>query len=133
MRSRTPPFLFGAVWAGLVVLTLTGCGLESEEVTVEDLQAEIFGPSCATAGCHSTSERAGGLDLSAPARARLVDVESSQVEKLLVDPGNLANSYLYDKVTGQMVAVGTLQMPPGGPLPPQQVDLIRRWIVDGAP
>lgn len=117
-----------------ILSLLSGCGDElfDPAPSIEQIQAEIFTPSCATTGCHAGPNPAQMLDLRAPAADDLLNVESTEVSKLLVEPGNLANSYLYDKVTGQMLASGTSPMPLSGPLPAAQIDLIRRWIEGGA-
>lgn len=46
----------------------------------------------------------------------------------LVAPGDLENSELYLRVSGTRRGV----MPPGAPLPSAEVDLIARWIEEGA-
>jgi ankyrin repeat protein len=46
-----------------------------------------------------------------------------------VVPGNSANSFLLYRVTGTEFG---MQMPPTGPLKPEQIDTIRKWIEQGA-
>ncbi|HET9783843.1 MAG TPA: ankyrin repeat domain-containing protein, partial [Terriglobales bacterium] len=48
----------------------------------------------------------------------------------VIAPGNVAGSVLYLRVAGAP-GVG-LAMPPTGPLAPEEVDTIRRWIAQGA-
>jgi hypothetical protein len=92
----------------------------------------VFTQTCAISlACHQQGG-AGGLNLQAGASASsTVGVTTAQsAGKALVDPFDAEASYLYNKVTGQGVAT---QMPLGGPaLPPDQMDAIRNWILEGA-
>ena len=102
-------------------------------LTFDDIQATVFTPSCATAGCHSGAAPPQGLNLEAGnAFANLVDVASMQVPTLdRVEPGDPDNSYLIQKLEGT-AAVGS-QMPLGGAaLDQATIDGIRQWIADGA-
>lgn len=105
-------------------------------VTLAEIQAEVFTPSCA--GCHSGptgNTLPAGMDLSSTSasHAALVGVTSLQVGSLeRVTPGNPDDSYLIQKLEGTN-AVGT-RMPQGGPFLDQAtIDRIRDWISDGAP
>jgi len=61
----------------------------------------------------------------------LVGIASSQdAGTLRVNPGNPDLSYLIQKLEGPGAAGG--QMPPSGPLPQADIDVIRQWITDGA-
>ena len=53
----------------------------------------------------------------------------------LVDPGNLNNSYLWHKVNGTQLEVGGMGeiMPFTVPLFAEELLIIERWIVAGAP
>lgn len=92
----------------------------------------IFTQSCAISlSCHLPGG-AAGLDLTeGMARAATVRVPAPQKpEKSLVEPFQPEASYLYDKVTGMGVST---QMPLGGPpLPADQMEAIRAWILEGA-
>lgn len=100
----------------------TGCeGIEGG-VTWEEVGAILSG--CQGEVCHS-----------APTYASTVDQPASECcnDRLLVDPGNAANSYLFDKVEGQDLCFGA-RMPFGEPpLPDVEILTIRRWICEGAP
>lgn len=99
------------------------------------IQANVFTPTCATAGCHVGAAAPQGLRLDAPASfALLVGVSSNQVPSLLrVDPGNPDNSYLIQKMEGTAAVGG--RMPLNGPpyLDQTTVDVIRLWISNGSP
>lgn len=92
----------------------------------------IFTQSCAiSVACHQQGG-AGMLNLEdGAARASTVGVTTVQSgTKPLVNPFDAEGSYLYNKVTGQGVPT---QMPLNlPPLPQDQMDLIRNWILEGA-
>lgn len=92
---------------------------------------------CTAGGCHSDSSPAAGLNLTAgAAHDSLMRASSQDPETLLVTPGNPTNSYLMMKLWGTQVS--GLQMPreaggPGEPLPDEDLRVIERWIIAGAP
>lgn len=101
--------------------------------TLDAIQANVFTPNCATAGCHSGGTPPQGLNLEdGNAFANLVNVNSMEVPALLrVNPGDPDNSYIVQKLEGT-AAVG-VQMPPTGvPLDQALIDDVRQWITDGA-
>ena len=94
--------------------------------------SEVFAVSCAFSGCHSGGDPAAGLSLEGDFAGRIVGVASEQrAGFLLVDPGNPNKSYLLLKVRGDDEIISQ-QMPPGNPLPAEQVEIIRAWIASGA-
>ena len=102
--------------------------------TLGRIQNEIFTPSCATAGCHSGNSPPDGLNLSAGmAYTNTVNVNAVQMPNLLrVSPGNPDDSYLVRKIQGNNIAAN--RMPLGAaPLSQAQIDLVRQWVLDGAP
>ena len=49
------------------------------------------------------------------------------LDNTVVEAGNLADSYLYEVVT--LDEEDDMFMPPkGGPLSPEQIDILKRWI-----
>ena len=95
----------------------------------------IWDDSCAYGGCHTGSRPSAGLDLSSGA-ADTNDVPSTQVPTMdRIEPGDTALSYLWHKLQGTQATVGGggNDMPDGGALPPDKLDMIEAWIVDGAP
>lgn len=102
-------------------------------VTFDEIQANVFTPNCATAGCHQGAGAPQGLRLEeGVAFDFLVNVPSNEVPSLLrVEPGNPDDSYLVQKIEGT-AAVGS-RMPLGGPpLDQELIDAVRQWIADGA-
>ncbi len=102
----------------------------SDVFTFAEIQSQVFNSSCAVSGCHASSTKRAGLDLSdGNAYTSLVNVASSQNSSMMrVNPGNSAKSYLIKKLAGD----GTSQMPPSGALKPETIDKIKVWIDDGA-
>jgi hypothetical protein len=107
--------------------------------TFATLQEKIFRPLCSTASCHGVAA-AGGLDLSpAVAYANLVGVLAANpvahdAGLLRVTPGDPGSSFLFSKLTGTLGPGQGLVMPRVGALiPSKQIELIRRWIIAGAP
>jgi ankyrin repeat protein len=80
----------------------------------------IFQQNCV--GCHGPSQQMAGLRL---------DRRSSVLRQgtRRVVPGGLDNSLLYHRLIGNEFG---LQMPPTGPLRPEQINLIKTWIEEGA-
>jgi hypothetical protein len=104
------------------------------EPTLAAVQANIFNQSCALGGCHVGPQAPMDLDLSERnSYAHIVRVRSMQRPDLYrVEPGLPDRSYLVMKVEGAEGIVGA-RMPLGiPPLTPDQVQLLRQWIVEGA-
>lgn len=102
-------------------------------VTLAQLSAEIFTPSCAVSGCHGASNPAEGMSLTSSAiAASIINVTSNQRPNLKrIDPGNPDGSYLLQKVRG---TGANNQMPLGGaPLSGAKIQLIVDWVTAGAP
>ena len=71
--------------------------------------------------CHGAAQQQGGL--------RLDRKSSLQGGIRRVVPGSSANSLMYHRLVGNEYG---LQMPPTGPLRPEQISIIRAWIDQGA-
>lgn len=100
--------------------------------TFSDIQANVFTPSCASAGCHDAGTAAAMLNLEeANSYAELVSIASDQDPAILrVAPNDPANSYLIQKMEGT-AATGDV-MPPAGAIAQTSIDIVRQWITDGA-
>ncbi len=115
--------------------TITVEGGGGNEATFTAVQNQIFTPSCALSGCHSSGSQASGLNLSAGAAySNIVNVASNEQPSVdRIEPGEPSDSYLYLKVTGDSSIDGS-RMPLGGPaLSEDLIDLLRDWIEAGAP
>ncbi len=107
----------------------------SAAASFTQVQDAIFTPSCAFSGCHAGSSPAQGMSLaSGQAYDAIVNVASRERPSLdRVEPGSPEQSYLYLKVVDDPSIAGS-RMPLGGPpLPQEMVDLLRSWILSGAP
>ena len=102
--------------------------------TLTAIQDSVFTPFCSTPGCHigATAPLSLALDRG-NAFKNLVGVQSVGVSSLLrVNPGKPDNSYLVTKLEGGPGMIGG-KMPLGRPpLSQDQIDVIRRWIGEGA-
>lgn len=102
------------------------------------IQAEILTPRCAVPFCHSGSFLGGGLSLAeGTSYGQLVGVEPSvsaaaAAGYLRVDAGRPDTSFLLLKLVGPPPAYGS-RMPIGGALSEAQIELVRAWILGGAP
>lgn len=97
--------------------------------------APLLASQCAT--CHLTGAEAGNMALVPnKAIASLVNVKATGAPALArVVPGKPDQSYLVMKLEGTQVRHGGTgaRMPFGaGPLAPEKIALIRRWIAEGA-
>jgi hypothetical protein len=104
--------------------------------TFSRIQAEVFTPSCAKAGCHSAATGSGGLVLAAGRSYGEIVNQPSTGQGALdrIEPGNPGRSYLIKKLRGDPDITGD-RMPldqPGG-LPQEQIDGIVAWVRAGAP
>lgn len=107
--------------------------------TLDFIQTSVFGPTCATSGCHTgptSGTLPGGMDLSSAdaSFANLVGVTSIQQPSLsrvaAFDPDN---SYLVQKIEGTAPAPNDSRMPFGGQaLDAEVISNIRQWISEGA-
>lgn len=94
----------------------------------------IFDQSCAFAGCHSTNSPAAGLDLTeGKSRDSLLEIAAMQAPDVpLVTALNPTNSYLMVKLTS--MGTSGQRMPINGDvLNESQLELVRTWILQGAP
>lgn len=104
--------------------------------TLDQIQAVVFTPSCATVGCHTGVAPAAGLDLSTAdlSFAGMVNVPSTQVvTTMMVAPMDPNNSYLIQKIEMAVPPVGgVMPPPPAAMLDAAVIAEIRQWITDGA-
>src|SRR5882724_4679050 len=76
--------------------------------------------------CHGPSQQMRGLRLD---RRRDAMPNRVGANGARIVPGNSAGSPLYRRVSGTQSGS---QMPPAGPLPPEQINTIKAWIDQGA-
>lgn len=124
---------------------LFGCAGEGppsgggEETWFDQIQNDVFDQSCLAGACHNSATRAGNLSLAAgESYDQLVNIEpdnsaARDAGLLRVLPGSVAESFLVNKVTGDLQSGEGAQMPIGAPpIPAAQVANIAAWIEAGA-
>lgn len=102
--------------------------------TLSSIQEDIFTPTCALSGCHSSGSDSGGLTLEeGQSHGELVNRASTGVPSFdRVVPGNAELSYLMKKLLGDADIVGSRMPRGGGGLDEEQLDQVERWIEAGA-
>lgn len=104
------------------------------DVTLEQVQDEIFTPRCAVQFCHSGPFAIAQLNLEeGQSFAEMVNVvpltaAAANAGMLLVDPGNVANSFLYTKITNPVGDQGFIMPLTGERLSESEIQLVRDWI-----
>lgn len=102
--------------------------------TLASIQVNVFSVNCAVSGCHGGATVQQGLRLDPGFSAgNLINVASPQDATLIrVIPGNPGGSFLIQKLEGtQTVGIRMPAFSP--PLPQATIDVIRQWILNGAP
>jgi mono/diheme cytochrome c family protein len=103
-----------------------GPGEEAQDVSFAQQIQPIFDASCV--GCHGIGGNAG-LDLRPGfSHANLVGVAAQASTGTLVIPAASNTSVLYNRLTGNGLGL----MPPGDALDSTTLDLVARWIDEGA-
>ena len=133
---------FAWTWMGLwLALAVSGCAgnlNDPDAFLIEgpgEKDAEtILAESCGTSGCHDDSSQAqAGLDLVSPGvEARVVNINAIAIgctDRILVVAGDPNASYLIEKVEN-IPGICGLQMPIIGSLDPDEVEVLREWIID---
>jgi hypothetical protein len=109
--------------------------------TFDEIRRHVFtSTSCARSTCHNVAQPPHEMSLSpADAYASLVggtptNGVAAAAGKKRVDPGNVANSFIVQKLRGQLAPGEGVQMPFGlTPLREPVIQLIEQWIAAGAP
>lgn len=108
--------------------------LRSADVLFSSNIAGILNSHCIA--CHASEEQLGSISLVGDKACRkLSEYINDRSALKLVDPGFPQDSYLLRKIRGDHREVGGYgaRMPLGGPyIEESKVELIERWIIDGA-
>jgi len=108
-----------------VALAASAAAASAQRAPGVDFQRDvqpIFQSRCV--GCHGPEQQMGGLRLDRRADALRGGTQTD------IGPGNADGSRLYHRVIGANFGA---RMPPGGaPLSDDQIEIIRRWIDEGA-
>lgn len=105
-------------------LALVACGTSNDDrpQTAAYVSAAILVPYCGRAACHSSATRAHNLNFGSVDDA----IATMQSEGVVV-PGDAPASRLVTVLTDP-----SRVMPPDMPLPNADIELITRWVADGA-
>lgn len=104
-------------------------------VSFRDDVLPVLTGNCTASGCHTGNRPKEELALDAAvAYDELVGVRTSQCggERTLVVPGNVAESYLMNKLVGVDMCSGSLMPKAGQDLEAAELALINAWICQGA-
>lgn len=121
----------------LISLLAVGCADSAERPARWGyIHAAIIQPSCTTAGCHSALTAIAGVNLSDRDGAytvltgRICGAPPSSLEppRNYVTPFSAETSRLYHQLVGETTDV----MPPDTSLPDVEIELVGRWIDEGA-
>ena len=109
-----------------VLAVIAGCGQSADDrpATWSYISTTIVQPNCATANCHATITQRWNIDLSTMGRG--YDSLVGQGYAIPGDPNSPLLPVL--RATGNTYR----RMPPDFALPNADIDLIQRWILDGA-
>lgn len=116
---------------GTSLLFAVACGPAPK---LSELKRGVFDKKCAGAGCHQGASAAQGLNLEGNPHPKLVNVASTMVPgRKLVVPGDVAASFLLEKMEKEAPAAGT-RMPPAPPFATAaELEQVKAWISAGAP
>lgn len=90
---------------------------------------------CGSSSCHGGSRPAEGLDLSTASTGYSLLVNHLSAEctnKLRVAPGDIAGSYLMNKLTGSGMCSGSQMPKTATSLTQSELDTVQAWIGSGA-
>ncbi len=119
-----------------IVAIGAGCADSARPSRWSYIHAAIIQPACTTAGCHSAITAIAGVNLSEREGAytiltgRLCGEPPSSIEppRNYVTPFSPETSKLYHQLVGE----NTDLMPPDSPLPDAEIEIVARWIEEGA-
>jgi hypothetical protein len=123
--------------AGAVTAALGACGEDDRPASWSYIHAAIIAPNCTTSSCHTQENDLAGVQLQSADTAYSIlvgqacDVNNppGPADRNYVAAGQPERSHLMYLLIGEEAK---LQMPPDRPLPGGDIDLIERWILEGA-
>ncbi len=125
------------IWVLGILLACASCDDAGDRsASFAYIHAAIIRPSCTSAACHSKLGSQAGVDLSTPEAAYLLltgrgcdapDVAGTPPGNF-VRPGHPESSELMYLLRGE----GGSIMPPDVPLPDVEIEMVERWILEGA-
>jgi len=116
---------------------------QSASSTFARIQNDVFTQSCALQSCHGSNAKAGdlvlepGLSYNALVNAAPANPAANGGGKKRILPGDLSRSFLWNKISAQLTNGEGSPMPfgssPFSTLNPELTEVIRKWILAGAP
>jgi mono/diheme cytochrome c family protein len=106
--------------AGFSLLAGISLGQTTAHVDFARDVAPVLRQNCVS--CHGPAQQINGLRLDRKSSAM-----KSGIRRIV--PGSSANSLLYHRLIGSEYG---MQMPPTGPLRPEQIAIVKAWIDQGA-
>lgn len=127
----------GLAVVGMALCALAACGEDDRPASFAYIHAAIIEPNCATASCHTAKNAQAGVRLdNVPSAYSILTGRAcdgnhpdGEAPRNYVDPGHPDRSRLMYLLLGLEVR---LPMPPDRPLPGGDIDLVERWILEGA-
>lgn len=128
----------GGLAAGVALLcAAAACADDDRPASFAYIHAAIIEPNCATVSCHSAEVAQAGLRLHTKVDAYTIltgracdgNHPIEEAPGNYVKPGHPETSRLMWLLLGLNVR---LAMPPDRPLPGGDIDLVERWILEGA-
>jgi hypothetical protein len=112
-----------------VSATLAACGTATDDrpTTLENVTSSILAPNCANAQCHSAFRQVRGYAFDSVEHAKTT-IELNG----LVAPSDPDASLLYLVLISPGGEGQTPRMPYDQPMPDADIQLIKRWIAEGA-
>ena len=123
-KSSAPSRRGLGFWLFCGLVAAAGCGgADTRPAKWSFIAPAIIEPTCATASCHSEVAKRAGVVL-APKDAAF----HTLVDRQFVRPMDAAESEMVILMRG----IGSQRMPPDYPLAEADIELIEKWIDDGA-
>ena len=110
----------------IVALAACGTSPDTRPETADYVIETVLIPYCGRGGCHSSATDAHNLEFDTISTA-ITALGTNQRGQQMVVPGQSQNSRLYTVLLDSRRI-----MPPDQPLSDADIDLIKRWIDDGA-
>ena len=125
--------LFSACRAGFEAESTDPDNPNNNNVTLAELQRDIFSQRCAASGCHSGVQPAGGLGLDSATNTfnNTINITSQVSGIRRIIPNDAENSYLVQKIEGR-AARGSRMPLNRDPLSINDINRIKSWINSGA-
>src|SRR3954467_14446762 len=121
---RIIPTILGLLALAPLTALAEGPAVTPEQAKFFEMKVRpLISQNCAS--CHGQAKQKGGLRLDS-----VKGLQTGGKDGAVVVPGDVDKSKLIEAVSYHNKE---LQMPPDGPLPPDQVEVLKAWVKMGAP